>query len=68
MVQKKSQSDGTAKITIEITPTGDGARVKPYRKVLEFRINHEDLPLKVSAESAKVVTRAHLLAQEMCED
>ncbi len=66
MEQKKS--DGIAKITIEITPTEKGTRVKPFKKVLEFHIKQEDLPLKVSAESARTIPKANKLAEEMCED
>lgn len=68
MEQKKARSEGIAKITIEISPAEKGSKVKPFRKVLEFHINREDLPLRVSAESAKVITKAKLLAEEMCED
>lgn len=68
MEQKKAYSDGIAKISIEISPTEKGSKVKPYSKVLEFNINYEDLPLRVFAESAKVITKAFILAEEMCED
>jgi len=66
MEQKKA--DGIAKITIEITPTEKGTRVKPFKKVLEFRVSEENLPLKVSAESVRGLTKAAKLAEEMCED
>lgn len=68
MVQKKTQSEGIVKITIEITPTEKETKIKPFKKVMEFGINQEDLPLKVSAESAKVIAKAYKLAEEMCED
>ncbi len=68
MEKKKAKSQGIAKITIEITPTEKGAKVKPFKKVIEFHVNDEDLPLKVSAESSRVITKAYKLAEEMCED
>ena len=62
------KASGIAKITIEITPTEKGTKVKPFKKVLEFRVSEENLPLKVSAEAARGLTRADKLAEEMCED
>ncbi|KAF0145302.1 MAG: hypothetical protein FD156_1133 [Nitrospirae bacterium] len=68
MAERKLMSEGVAKITIEISPTEKDSKIKPFKKVLEFHINREDLPIKVSAESAKVITKAFTLAEEMCED
>ena len=61
-------SEGLVKIIIEITPGEKESRVKSFKKVMEFPVDYEDLPLRVSANSAKVVRKALTLAEEMCED
>lgn len=66
MEQKQKKSEGRAKLTIEIMPLEQGSRVKPFKKVMEFNINLEDLPLKVSAASARLISSADKLAEEMC--
>ena len=68
MTETKQPAEGSVKITVEITPTEKGSRVKPYHKILEFQVNHEDLPLRVFAESGRVVAKSVSLAEEMCED
>jgi hypothetical protein len=61
-------SEGLVKIIIEITPVEKESRVKSFKKVMEFSVDYEDLPLRVTANSAKVVRKALMLAEEMCED
>ena len=61
------QKDAEVIITIEIRPLQKSS-VKEFRKVMEFRVDAADLPLKVQAHSAKTVRQALMLAEEMCED
>jgi hypothetical protein len=67
-MEAKNSRDGTVKITIEIIPSEGKTQVKPFKKVMEFPVSHKDLPLKVSAHSARVVTTEMRLSEEMCED
>jgi len=68
MAEARKSQEGLVKITIEITPSEEDSKVRPFKKAMEFHISYDDLPIKVFAESARVVTRAERLAEEMCED
>lgn len=65
---KTKEKDAMVKVTIEIRPTERKSNVKEFRKVMEFHVDEADLPLKVQAHSARIVTQAVLLSEEMCED
>ena len=62
------EGEAMAKVTIEIIPLTKETRVKKFHRVMEFPIAAEDLPLRLSAESARKVMKKLLLSEEMCED
>lgn len=60
--------EAMVKVTIEINPTTKDSRVQEFRRVMEFPVSREDLPLRLSAESARKVMKNLVLSEEMCED
>jgi hypothetical protein len=67
-IRKTSKMEGMVKVTIEIAPSAKDSRVKEFRRVMEFPVAYEDLPLRLAAESARKEMQNVVLSEEMCED
>lgn len=67
-MSKIRTGEGIVKITVEIEPGREKTRIKPFRKVIEFPVKHADLPLRISAYSAKDISEKGKMAEQMCED
>lgn len=66
--QETPKKEAIVKVTIEITPTVKESRVKKFNRTMEFSVAAEDLPLRLSAESARKGMKNLVLSEEMCED